>query len=140
MNKFYTNIFFKYSLIGGLGFLIDANLLIFISKHLGHSIYIARFFSFSSAVFITWFLNRNFIFYSKNKKTLQIFHEFIRYVFIQSLGSAANLIVFFLLLKSIPVMKMNLIIPLAFGAIIGLIINFLGSYFWVFKNKRKVSV
>ena len=90
MNKFYTNIFFKYSLIGGLGFLIDANLLIFISKHLGHSIYIARFFSFSSAVFITWFLNRNFIFYSKNKKTLQIFHEFIRYVFTQSLGSGSD--------------------------------------------------
>ena len=75
------------------------------------------------------------IFHSKKNSLDQVLFEFVKYLLTQSLGSIANLFVFFLLLRLIPALKMNLVIPLAFGAIIGLIINLLGSYFWVFKKK-----
>jgi putative flippase GtrA len=79
-------------------------------------------------------LNRGLIFNSKKKKLVQILYEFIKYLLAQSLGVIANLFVFFLLLRLMPGLKMNIIIPLALAAAIGLIINFSGSYFWVFKK------
>ena len=135
MSKFLKTNFLGYLLVGATGFLVDASLLVFISKQSGVSIYSARLTSFTSAVFITWLLNRGLIFRSKKNNLDQILFEFVKYLLTQSLGLIANLFVFFLLLRLIPALKMNIIIPLAFAAAIGLIINFFGSYLWVFKKK-----
>jgi len=140
LSKFLKTNFLGYLLVGATGFLIDTSLFIFFSKHLGYSLYSARLTSFSGSIFITWLLNRNLIFNSQKNKLDQKLYEFSKYLLTQSLGAIANLFVFFLLLRLIPALKMNLVIPLAFGAIIGLIINLLGSYFWVFKKRMKVSV
>lgn len=114
--------FIKFGVVGGIGFIVDASILLFLVNILIFDIAFSRACSFSCAVFVTWLINRKFTFeqsskYSKSK-------EYFIYFFIQIFGALINFIIFILLVNNIEFMKKILIIPLFIGSIFSLIFNF----------------
>lgn len=117
----------RFGIIGTIGFITDASVLLFFVNFLDFSIEVSRIFSFLVAVLVTWVLNRSFTFssrkYSKSK-------ESTLYFVIQTLGAFLNYIIFLILVYSFPIFKEYLIIPLAIASIVVMFFNF-----FTIKNK-----
>ncbi|MFA9372519.1 MAG: GtrA family protein [Poseidonibacter sp.] len=114
--------FIKFGFIGGIGFLVDASILLFLVHKLNMDINISRVFSFLFAVLVTWLLNRKFTFSlnSKYKKR----KEYIYYMSIQTIGALLNYTIFISLVYSYKVFQEYLILPLAIASIIVMFFNF----------------
>jgi putative flippase GtrA len=121
--------------IGGIGFLVDASILTLLSQYYGPNIYLARLVSFSLATMATWVLNRKIVFRQEVGPDRRKSLEYIRYLLVQVTGGGVNLLIFTLLIRVIPNLKIQPIIPLAVGAIFGLAINFTGTRYWVYSKK-----
>lgn len=125
--------FVRFSIVGGVGFVIEATLLTYFATVPGIGAIKGRAISFPIAVVTTWWLNRTLTFQSTNNPH----RESLRYFLVQMLGAAANLGVFFALvsvffsLRSIPV------VPLFIAAIFGLLVNFTLSTKYVFAQHEK---
>jgi putative flippase GtrA len=64
MNKALLKKIFSFGVVGGVGFVVDAGVLTLLSSKMGVNIYVSRLFSFTVAVFVTWMLNRKWVFNS----------------------------------------------------------------------------
>jgi putative flippase GtrA len=125
-------VFLKFVLVGGVGFGIDYGVLRLLVTGWDWHWALARIPSFALAVGVTWILNRAFTFGSSNRWI----GESYRYLVTQSIGSAINLLVF-----SGIVMVFGagaLFMPLAVGALAGLVSNFLMSKYVVFSDRPKM--
>ena len=125
--------------VGGIGFLVDGGVLTLFSQYFAFDIYLSRLLSFSVATITTWGLNRTLVFKHDSDPSMRKIVEYGRYLFVQVGGGAANLLVFMLVIKIHPPLKAIPIIPLFFGSIFGLFINFSGSRYWVFVKKRTME-
>jgi putative flippase GtrA len=123
--------------VGCIGFAIDGGLLTLLTKFYLYDIYFSRLISFSAAAFITWLLNRTYIFKYELNASKPNGVEYICYLLVQLVGALANLLVFTFLMATYPLMEEILIIPLFIGAIFGLTINFAGANLWVFKMQKR---
>lgn len=114
--------FIKFGFVGGIGFLVDALILLILVHKLNMDINISRVFSFLFAVLVTWLLNRKFTFSlnSKYKKR----KEYIYYMSIQTIGALLNYTIFISLVYSYKVFQEYLILPLAIASIIVMFFNF----------------
>lgn len=124
-----------YGLVGAVGFAIDGGLLTVLARLVGLNLYLSRLMSFSAAVTATWGLNRTFVFgtagFSGRKP-----HEYGRYLSVQVAGAALNLGVFAALVSAFPGLRVQPIIPLAAGAALGMVFNYAGARYWVFRPRR----
>ena len=121
----------KFVLVGLVGFAIDYGVLRLLVTAWGWHWALARIPSFALAVWVTWMLNHTFTFGSSNRWAGESF----RYLVTQSIGAAINLMVF-----SGIVMVFGagaLLVPLAIGAAVGLVSNFLMSKHVVFSERPK---
>ena len=125
----------RFALIGVAGFVVDAGVLTLLNAYVMANLYVARLVSFSTAVLATWMCNRVWTFPSNATTPADTLREWFRYVAVQSIGSLTNLAVFFVSIRANPELAQVPVIPLAYGAICGLVVNFLGSRFWVFAVK-----
>lgn len=116
------NQFIRFGIVGTVGFFIDSSVLLFFVHVIEYPIPIARFFSFSVAVFFTWLINRNFTF-SKNC-TFNKRKEYLIYFIIQTIGALINYVIFIILVYKFEFMKTYLVLPLAFAAVIAMFFNF----------------
>lgn len=114
--------FIKFGIIGSIGFIVDASILLFLVELLELNIPFSRFISFLFAVFVTWFLNKNFTF-SKNEK-IKKKKEYTLYLLIQSIGASLNYLIFILLINVSELFKENLLLPLAIASVIAMFFNF----------------
>jgi putative flippase GtrA len=122
--------FFRFGLVGTLGFLTDATILV-VLVHLCHIHPLAaRPFSFLTANFATWWCNRHFTF-SPNPKR-KIHHEWMRYFSVNGIGAVINLGIYSLLIiydhrwLSLP------IIALAIASIVAMVFNYFSSKYFAF--------
>jgi putative flippase GtrA len=120
--------FIKFAFVGGVGFLVDALLLLIFVHKLNIDISISRIFSFLFAVLITWLLNRRFTFLQDSKFKKR--KEYIYYISIQSIGALLNYMIFITLVYSYKIFEEYLILPLALASIIVMFFNF-----FLIKNK-----
>jgi putative flippase GtrA len=127
--------FAKFIAVGGIGFLVDAGVLTLALRHLTASIYGARMLSFTVAVIATWLLNRTFVFAASGPRPLVA--EYGRYLTTQVVGALCNLLVFVALIETLPRLASTPIVPLAVGAVLGALVNYAGSAYWVFNAKRR---
>lgn len=125
---------FAFALVGVIGFAIDAGVLTVLVSMLGLSPYRARAISFALAVFGTWLINRHWTFRAARRMPKSLGTEYMRYLFVQSLGAASNLCVFAFAIARHPELIRYPVIPLAIGAAVGLAVNFVGSRMWVFAD------
>ena len=82
----------RFTLVGGIGFVVDASLLAFLHYRLGLDVLPARLCSFSVALTTTWWLNRKLSFAAHASE--RRLAEWLRYALINGLGGALNLAIF----------------------------------------------
>lgn len=114
--------FLKFGIVGIVGFLVDAIILLVLVYIFLFDISLSRILSFLMAVFVTWLLNRNFTFNKKDKYSKK--KEYSYYLTIQSVGALLNYIVFIILVKNFLFFEEYLIVPLAIASIIAMFFNF----------------
>lgn len=122
---------FTFGLIGSVGFVVDGGILTLLTLWLSLNLYLARAISFAWATGVTWYLNRCFTFnMHKVKKASKV--EYVKYLAVQVGGGMLNLSVFMVLLYFFDWMNELPILPLAIGALFGMIFNYFFSRVWVF--------
>lgn len=124
---------FRFLIVGGVGFAIDAGVLTAALHGFTSSVYVARAVSFTTAVVATWLLNRAFVFETDGRGSLAA--EYGRYFVTQVAGALTNLGIFVALIEVVPRLANTPVIPLAVGAILGALVNFAGSSLWVFRTR-----
>lgn len=122
--------------VGGVGFVVDGGVLTLLSQFFEWDIYLSRLCSFSAATLITWRLNRTLVFRHDADPAMRKRVEYGRYLLVQTCGALVNLAVFSLIIGIHPALKATPIAPLFIGAIFGLLINFTGSRYWVFRKRN----
>lgn len=125
--------FFKFSIIGGLGFGIDVATFYFFNLAL--NTYLSRLGSFVVAVIFTYIFNKLFTFdviYSR----INFWKEFPAYFGSMVIGGAVNLITFFLLETYSSFFSHRHYLAIAMGSASGLVINFFLSVF-IFQERTK---
>jgi putative flippase GtrA len=124
-------------LAGVVGFAVDSGLLS-LEVHLLHmDVYLARVISFAAAVTVTWLLNRRLAFRSARSPREGRGREYGRYLAVQIVGSLVNLAVFSALVAAFRLLHSLPIVPLAIGALFGLVVNYVGSRYWVFRERME---
>lgn len=115
---------FWFSASGLAGFLVDT-LVLYLLLNL-HGPYVARLFSFLSAVVTTWLINKKFTF--KNRTSGQSAgHEFFFYLCLMLLGGGVNYGLYALLISQYHFVNTYPIIGVAAGSLAGMLINFITS-------------
>ena len=129
-----------FAVVGGVGFIVDGGLLTLLSQYFQLDVYFSRLISFSAATLTTWLLNRALVFKSKRGASTRKSAEYGRYLCVQVVGAAANLGVFTLVIAAYFPLKSVPVIPLAIGAVFGLLVNYTGSRYWVFAKGRNEEI
>lgn len=100
---------------------------------LGWHHYPSRAVSFSLAVTATWLLNRNWVF----GPSADTRREYLRYFSIQAVGALINLGTYVTVIETVPRLAGTPVIPLAIGAGLALVFNFLTSRCFVFRPQTR---
>ena len=125
--------FMRFVMAGAVGFLIEAVVITWLAVGIGLNVFFARAISFSIAVTATWAINRNFAFAGLGQRRKG--REYSAYFLVQIAGAAINLGVFAAVIAGWPELAATPVLPLAIGALIALIFNFLASRMWVFNDR-----
>jgi putative flippase GtrA len=129
--------FFRFCVVGALGFVVDATVLK-LGIHFGLGSIAARAVSFPVAVAATWLTNRTWTFQGKAPQSR--LKEASTYVLVQLVGGAANFAVYIGLVTGVAALQGRVIVALAAGAAAGLSINYLGSKHIVFRGKAPAAL
>lgn len=124
----------SFGVIGVIGFLVDAAILLLCNSILNIDLILSRIVSFSIAVTVTWYLNRNLTF--KKNTERHFAKEWISYVIFNSIGALANLAIFTWLVLRYEYLSSYPIIALAIASGFAMIINFIASKYMVFKERN----
>jgi putative flippase GtrA len=119
--------------VGAIGFLVDASILTVLVTGLGWGHYGARAISFATAVTVTWYLNRRWTFAKRACSDRR--REYSRYFIVQAIGAVINLGVYSLCIELYSPLAAVPIVPLAIGAGIAMIFNFLASRYFAFRGE-----
>jgi len=124
----------RFVAVGSVGFVVDAVILTTLTLYAAWSPWQARIPSFSSAVLITWALNRRHTFPRRGLERPAT--EAFFYTVIQGGGALINLAVFGACLVLWPNLEHVPVVPLAIGAVAGFAFNFLLSSKWLYSRLR----
>jgi putative flippase GtrA len=122
----------SFAFVGALGFAIDAAILSALVHGFDWPHYTARALSFGAAVTVTWYCNRSFVF----RATANRSREYGAYFTAQLVGAAINLGTYVLVIVAVPRLAALPVVPLAIGAAVALLFNFLAASRWVFAADR----
>ena len=113
--------------VGGLGFVIDGGILSLL-VHVGEwPHYLARALSFATAVTVTWYCNRHWVF----SRTVDSAREYGAYFSVQAVGAVINLGTYALVIALVPALAALPVVPLAAGAALALLFNYSAARRWV---------
>ena len=124
----------RFIIVGAIGFLVDGGILTLLHSIFDFSLLHARLWSFSAAVTLTWYLNRQHTF--ADSKDVHAVHEWGRYAVVNSIGALLNLGIFLWLVYRFTALASWPIVPLAIAASIALIFNFFASRHLAFHHDR----
>lgn len=127
----------RFGIVGTIGFLVDAGLLLVLMSTLGLGHYMGRVISFMAAVCVTWWLNRNFTFndtaLSAKMARASILKELTTYVLFQSIGITINFGIYSLLIERYDAFYEQPTLAVAAGSLMGMIFNFVTARWIVFR-------
>ena len=129
--------FLRFSMIGIVGFVVDAVALVLAMRGLGLGLYSGRVLSFFLAATATWGLNRRFTFATVDHRPLIV--QWVRFVFANSIGGGTNYGVYAALVTFVPFVTVHPVLGVAAGAFAGLAFNFSISKFWVFRTQKPAN-
>jgi putative flippase GtrA len=117
-------------LVGTVGFVVDAGILMILIQLGGMSQLWARFPSVLAAVTVTWWLHRRFTFKAV-KRSAPSMQEWLRFVLANALGNGLNLALYVVL---VGVFAWRPLPALAVASIAAAVVNYCMSARWVFKR------
>ncbi|KZN15437.1 GtrA family protein [Marinomonas sp. TW1] len=139
MNNILKHSYYRFALVGGIGFLVDLSSLMLLSQYAPYTI--ARGLSFWVAASSNWWWNRHFTFSNnRHKKTAVV--EWLQFLSGSLLAFIPNLGVYLLLIHIQPWIhdhELRAIWPyfaMIPGVAIGLCINYSLSRYWVFRDRQ----
>lgn len=123
---------FSFWLIGLVGFAVDAGILYFLRIAFETDLFVARLISLSTAMTVSWYLNRTVTFSGASNRSLV--SEWLYYLSVNSVGAGINYFLFMSLAMSHAYLEEYLMIPLAIASGIAAVVNFLLSKFLIFRH------
>jgi len=114
----------RYCLVGVIGFCTDGGLLQAGIHFMGWGVIVARVPSFITAVLVTWYLNRGFTFRAQHKSFRE---SFPAYIAANAVGLAINFGTYSAGVLLSETLAQYPLVPLAVGAGLGLIFNFIAA-------------
>lgn len=128
----------RFVVVGCIGFGIDGGILTALTHWAGWTPWHARIPSFLTAAFATWLLNRHFTFDARSVERTSV--EAILYLAIQGGGAALNLVIFGACLAYFPGLRVIPIVPLAVGAVAGVLFNFSLSRYLLYSARPRAGL
>jgi putative flippase GtrA len=122
----------RFTLVGAVGFLVDAGALMLAMHGLGLGLYSGRAFSYLCAATFTWICNRRFTFADGGRGAP--FVQWLKFLGANAIGGAVNYGVYAALVTFSAVAAARPVIGVAAGSVAGLVFNFAISKFWVFRR------
>lgn len=119
-----------FSVIGLVGFIVDVSLTIAFVKELYFEPMHAKLAAFPFAVTVTWLLNRTITF---PREKINLIKEWISFIKVSMGGALINNISFYIAVSSFEIFREYLILAVGLGSVTGMLFNFLGSKFYVFR-------
>nr|WP_319493603.1 GtrA family protein [uncultured Desulfobacter sp.] len=126
--------FFKFAMIGCVGFVVDAGVMLLLDPLSGLNPMQARPISFLFAVTATWYLNRRFTFGCRTK--CMRLQEWIRYTSANGIGAVLNLIIFYTLMGLSSLFMDYPVFALAIASVLALMFNFWASKTLAFRIRK----
>jgi len=120
--------FFRFGLVGTLGFITDAGVL-WLLLQVGVGPYVGRIFSFLCGSTVTWALNRRFTFRHAGGGSGQ----WLRYVLLTGIGAGINYGTYVLCLQLSADMRAMPVAAVAVGSVTAMFFNFFISKYAVFR-------
>lgn len=121
--------FARFCIIGALGFLVDAGVLMGLIHGARLDANLARIVSILVAITTTWAAHRVWTFQSNDPDRIA---EWCRYVAVSAGGGALNFLTYSALLSFIP--AVGPLLALVAGSALALVANYAGSKLWAFRG------
>jgi len=118
--------------VGALGFVVDGGILTILTSGFGASPFWARVPSFTMAVVTTWLCHVFFTFRQMPKNPLA---NLVAYAGSSLVGTFINLGIYTLCLLAVPEWRATPVLPLALGAVAGLMFNYAAARLVLFARK-----
>ena len=123
-------------MVGGIGFAVDAGILVLLVHGFGLGPLVSRLVSFPCAMTVTWYLNRRVTFsHAVSNKPRQ---EWLRYAVVSMAGNLVNFIVYIACIRLSQTMYAYPEIALAIAAFIALVFNYTGFSRYAFRQDADV--
>ena len=129
-----TRQFLRFAVVGGVGFLIDAAILMLAIDVLHVGLYAGRALSFLIASTAAWALNRNFAFRHAASESRAA--EWLRYMFSNTIGGSVNVGTYAWLVLQSPIVREHPILGVACGSVAGMLVNFTLLKIFVFRARK----
>lgn len=123
--------FLRFTLVGAVGFVVDAGVLQLLISVAGWGPIAARSVALPLAIFATWLLNRTITFPESHGGPALT--SLARYVAVSAVGASVNFMGYGVLVSASLVMAALPIVPLAIASIVALAVNYLGSKHFAFR-------
>ncbi|MCY7369489.1 MAG: GtrA family protein [Polaromonas sp.] len=124
--------FVRFSLVGVVGFVVDAGLVQVLVSMAGWGPLWARAVALPAAVFATFLLNRHVTFSGSRGSAL--WPALLRYAAVSAGGASVNFLVYSALVLGFSVADAWLVLPLAVASGLALAVNYLGSKHFAFRQ------
>jgi putative flippase GtrA len=125
--------FVKFAFVGGVGFVVDAGTFTVMTHFIGLGLVVARV--ISSLVFgmtSTWLLNRYLTF--RDRRGGSMLAQYLRFAAANIIGNLLNVGTHALLVENLAFFHRFPIFGIVAGTFVGLIFNFTGSKYFVFRS------
>ena len=132
-----TRQFLSFSVIGTIGFLVDASMLYAAMHLLGAGLYSGRVVSYLAAATTTWALNRRYTF--RPQRSPNMVAEWARFLVANAVGGLVNYSTYAALVATQPTVAEHPALGVAVGSLAGLALNFCLSRYLVFKGHEPVA-
>lgn len=123
----------SFAVVGAIGFVTDAGLLLVAMHGLGWGPVASRALSFPTAVAITWMLNRTITFDVSARPRSLIAWEYVRYFVVQTVGGLVNFFIYVLLLDLHRAFRAAPVLALAIASAMAMFVNYSASKKLVFR-------
>lgn len=124
--------FLLFSIVGGVGFLVDGGILLALIHFFNLHAITARLFSFLVAVCVTWYLNRSLTFAATRRESK--IHEWLRYMSANGIGALFNFFIYSLLILFAVGLFKQPIIALIISSACAMFFNFFASKHFAFQK------
>ena len=125
--------FIKFSMVGGVGFVVDAGSLTLLTVYGGLDPVTARVISmFALGMTTTWLLNRSFTF--RDQRGGSLLTEYLRFAAANAIGNSLNFGIHTLLVETLPTFHAYPVLGAVVGTAVGLVFNFTSSKYFVFRR------